>query len=77
VATGGRQSKCHSVYLWQQPFFVAQDNGAILWYVSLPCAMVCGVASYYLVEAPARNYLNARWRNQAAVAPVPDATKRA
>jgi len=67
----------YSIYLWQQPFFVAQDNGVILWYVSLPCAIACGLVSYYAVEAPARNYLNARWRSRAAVAASIDMTKRA
>lgn len=50
-----------SLYLWQQPFYVAYWNKTI----SLPAAFLAtatmGLISYFLIEGPARRYLNARW----------------
>ncbi|MEO7494790.1 MAG: acyltransferase [Massilia sp.] len=50
-----------SIYLWQQPFYryVATDGMRPLPAVCL--ALLAGIASYYLLERPARMYLNRRW----------------
>jgi len=49
-----------SIYVWQQPFYRAIDDGMPRW-LALMWALVAGVASYYLVEGPARRYLNRVW----------------
>jgi peptidoglycan/LPS O-acetylase OafA/YrhL len=50
-----------SIYLWQQPFYLlVHRNGISIW-VALPLALLCGIGSFYLVERPARRYLNRRW----------------
>lgn len=48
----------YSIYLWQQPFFWNRDKFA----PGLPLALTLAVAllSFYLVENPARNWLNKR-----------------
>lgn len=48
-----------SLYLWQQPGFTYRIEGVPLWIV-LPPSLALGLASYYLVERPARRWLNAR-----------------
>jgi len=50
-----------SLYLWQQPFYLAYHHGGIALPQALAAALACGLASYYLVEGPARAFLNARW----------------
>ncbi|MDB5850153.1 MAG: acyltransferase [Rhodoferax sp.] len=67
----------YSIYLWQQPFYEAQNSGLIAWYVAVPGAIACGLLSYYAVEAPARIYLNARWRGRSGSALPTEATERA
>ncbi len=44
----------YSIYLWQQPFITRKFAG-------LPIALCLGIASFYLVEQPARKYLNRVW----------------
>jgi peptidoglycan/LPS O-acetylase OafA/YrhL len=50
-----------SLYLWQEPF---SDNHALhglnVW-IALTGAFLTAMASYYLVETPARRFLNRRW----------------
>ncbi|WP_372659977.1 acyltransferase family protein [Hydrogenophaga sp.] len=50
-----------SLYLWQQPFYLAmhREQMPVAW--ALPLALLCGVLSFYLVENPARRFLNRRW----------------
>jgi peptidoglycan/LPS O-acetylase OafA/YrhL len=48
-----------SLYLWQQPFYAFKDDAPP--YVMLICAIIAGIMSFYLIEQPARRYLNARW----------------
>lgn len=52
----------YSLYLWQQPFYLwrhsEQGNSPLL---ALTMALTCGLVSYYLVERPARSYLNSHW----------------
>lgn len=50
-----------SLYLWQQPFYkLAHDEVAATGPLLLG-ALCAGIASYYLVEAPARAIINERW----------------
>lgn len=52
----------YSLYLWQQPFL---DRYTDAWYTSFPLnlvlAVVCAVASYRLVEQPARRWRTHSW----------------
>jgi peptidoglycan/LPS O-acetylase OafA/YrhL len=48
-----------SLYLWQQPGFAYRIQGVSLWIV-VPPSIALGLASYYLIEQPARRWLNAR-----------------
>ena len=57
----------YSLYLWQQPFYRAVHQHEISAPLGVTLGIVCGIASYYLVEKPAREYLNRRWDK--AVAP--------
>lgn len=61
----------YSLYLYQQPWFQASRAAALEpgqvprglpAAAALAGALVCGVASFYLVEQPARRWINARWR---------------
>ena len=55
-----------SLYLWQQPFFSL--IGPWSRPSMLACAIVAGLASYYLIERPARRYLNRRFAGAPATA---------
>jgi peptidoglycan/LPS O-acetylase OafA/YrhL len=48
-----------SLYLWQQPFY--KLIGVLPGPALLAIAIVCAIASYHLIEVPARRYLNERW----------------
>jgi peptidoglycan/LPS O-acetylase OafA/YrhL len=51
-----------SIYLWQQPFYLAAGTHDLLpGYVAAPIAVCCGIAAFYLVERPARALLNRVW----------------
>lgn len=63
-----------SIYLWQQPFYLSAVHGGMPRAVALVLALGAGIASYYLVEQPARVWLNRRWACPAAAsASVPAA----
>ena len=51
----------YSIYLWQQPFYKLDRmyDGLTIWL--LLAALGCGIASYYVIERPARRGLNALW----------------
>lgn len=49
-----------SLYLWQQPFY-HWGTALMPWGLALAGAFVVGLISFYWVEQPARNWLNARW----------------
>lgn len=51
----------YSLYLWQQPFYALKIKGMISTSVAFLLALLAGILSYYLIEAPARNYLNRTW----------------
>jgi peptidoglycan/LPS O-acetylase OafA/YrhL len=51
----------YSIYLWQQPFYVhrhAIPGGPAS---ALALALLVSLASYYYLERPTRDWLNARW----------------
>ncbi len=52
----------YSIYLWQQPFYLWMHSEKRLspW-LALALALACGFVSYYLIERPARIYLNTHW----------------
>lgn len=53
----------YSIYLWQQPFYLLQEKG-LNSVLGVVLGILCGVASFYFIEAPARSYLNASWGNK-------------
>ena len=50
----------YSIYLWQQPFYVATENSVGPWWriAALGGAVASGAVSFYLLEQPARQFLN-------------------
>ena len=48
----------YSLYLWQQPFYKLHNNTAAPVAVWVACAFITAIASFYLVEQPARRRLN-------------------
>ncbi len=50
-----------SIYLWQQPFYLAVHAGSIPRNLGIVLAILCGALSYYFLERPVRSYLNAHW----------------
>jgi peptidoglycan/LPS O-acetylase OafA/YrhL len=50
-----------SLYLWQQPFYLQVRGRGMDPLLGVGLALVFGVASYYLLEKPARTWLNRRW----------------
>jgi peptidoglycan/LPS O-acetylase OafA/YrhL len=59
-----------SIYLYQQPFFKLVNDGKAQAIHLIGPAIVCGIASYYLVEKPARAALNARFARQSTARPA-------
>ncbi|MCL6708759.1 acyltransferase [Pseudomonas sp. R2.Fl] len=64
----------YSLYLWQQPFYKLDRAGVAPTLVLLAAAVAAALASFYLVEKPARRTLNSlfenRRRKRLAVRPV-------
>lgn len=50
-----------SLYLWQQPFYLAMHWNGMNRMLAVSLAFVCATASFYLIERPMREYLNRRW----------------
>lgn len=50
-----------SLYLWQQPFYIAARQGQMGTRTAIVAALTCGVLSYFLIERPARAWINKRW----------------
>lgn len=51
----------YSLYLWQQPFYkFVYEQGSNPW-LMLACVFACALCSYYIVERPAREWLNRNW----------------
>jgi peptidoglycan/LPS O-acetylase OafA/YrhL len=53
-----------SIYLWQQPFYLYVHNSGMSRLLGVGMAIAAGVASFYLLENPARLYLNRKWTNK-------------
>lgn len=51
----------YSIYLWQQPFYLAHHRAGVPAWLAMALGVSAGIASFYLVEQPARAWLNARW----------------
>jgi peptidoglycan/LPS O-acetylase OafA/YrhL len=56
-----------SLYVWQQPFYLAHYRNGMSSGHAISLALCAGVASYYLLENPMRKYLNSRWATAAAI----------
>jgi peptidoglycan/LPS O-acetylase OafA/YrhL len=50
-----------SLYLWQQPFYLQVRHHGMHPLIGIGLALAAGVLSYYLLERPARTWLNRRW----------------
>lgn len=50
-----------SIYLWQQPFYLAVHRSGLSPVAGVALAIAVGIASFYLLENPARLYLNRKW----------------
>ncbi|MCU6434128.1 acyltransferase [Undibacterium sp. Jales W-56] len=50
-----------SIYLWQQVFYLAHHREGLPTMAAITLAVICGTASYYLIENPTRRWLNDRW----------------
>lgn len=61
----------YSLYLWQQPFYVMKSRGVISTLPAFLLALLAGILSYYLIEAPVRSYLNRAWAQKKKPKPVP------
>lgn len=55
----------YSIYLWQQPFYKLNRDGAAPTWLLLCFAAGCALASFYAVERPARAFLNAHFQRWA------------
>jgi len=51
----------YSIYIWQQPFYVLKYKGLLSAPSACLLALILGILSYFLIESPARNYLNRTW----------------
>lgn len=61
-----------SLYLWQQPFYQLVRHDGMHPALGLGLSLLVGAAAHYLIEKPARAWLNAHWGKPAPVpAPVP------
>ena len=62
----------YSIYLWQQPFSRLAHDGVLPSWAALLLGVLFGIGGFYVIEQPARRFLNAKWR--ALPAQVPAAT---
>jgi peptidoglycan/LPS O-acetylase OafA/YrhL len=63
--------KCSfSMYLWQQPFYIAVIAYEIPNWIGVILGVALGAASFYLIEDPARKWINSGgWRSKPVEAP--------
>jgi peptidoglycan/LPS O-acetylase OafA/YrhL len=68
----------YSLYLSQQPFYRLALVGKLSLPIAFVLAVACGIASFYLIEQPARRFINRRWSGKAApkIVPVDEAAYR-
>lgn len=64
-----------SIYLWQQPFYLYVNREGMSPIVGGGLAIIAGIGSFYLLENPARNYLNRKWAQEQPTGLWPDAVK--
>jgi peptidoglycan/LPS O-acetylase OafA/YrhL len=50
-----------SIYVWQQPFYLLSKYHGLPPVAGLALAIASGVASFYLIEQPARAWINRKW----------------
>jgi peptidoglycan/LPS O-acetylase OafA/YrhL len=50
-----------SLYIWQQPFYLAMEQHRIGAPVAALATLICGTLSFYAFEDPSRRWLNGRW----------------
>jgi peptidoglycan/LPS O-acetylase OafA/YrhL len=60
-----------SIYVWQQPFYLYGEKLGMSPALALLAAIVAGMASFYLLERPARRYLNRVWGKEIEAAALP------
>jgi peptidoglycan/LPS O-acetylase OafA/YrhL len=60
----------YSLYLWQQPFYRLSLDGVLPTPIAVACAVAAGLISFYLIEQPARRWLNARRVTRTAPQPA-------
>jgi peptidoglycan/LPS O-acetylase OafA/YrhL len=53
-----------SIYLWQQPFYLLVHREGMSPLVGFALSIGAGIGSFYLLENPARMYLNRKWAEQ-------------
>jgi len=58
-----------SLYLWQQPFYQLVRHEGMHPALGLGLSLLLGAAAHYLVEKPARAWLNAHWGKPASARP--------
>ena len=63
-----------SIYLWQQPLYLLVSRHGLPQWVGLILGVCAGVLSYYVIERPARAYLNSRSASRRPAAPRPTST---
>jgi peptidoglycan/LPS O-acetylase OafA/YrhL len=56
----------YSLYLWQQPFYKLSMTNSWLAPAYVVAALACGIASFYLLERPARHGLNRLFNSRRA-----------
>lgn len=58
-----------SLYVCQQPFYMYYRYYGMNRYLAFALAIACGVAAYYLIEKPVRQWLNANWGTPRPIPP--------
>lgn len=53
----------YSIYLWQQIYYMYGSGGPLSQLGGMLVSIAAGVCSYYLLEKPARAYLNRKWQD--------------
>ena len=51
-----------SLYLWQQPFYIAFHKGQMNAVYAVGASIIAGLVSYVFIEKPTRNWINERWQ---------------
>ena len=59
----------YSLYLWQQPAYLYGDGSWPQRLAGLALSLCLGVASFYVIERPARRWLNRKWARSDAPQP--------